>query len=504
MSERRTSYRSTQKVPKETAIWIIAGATLVFVIGTVLISLNAGQTASMPTPTPTRLIITTSTPTPTTEAEVSEGETPEAEPEGEDVGEEKKTYTPEERKALVAEVSQRNGMYDAPPPMVIDPDKRYVATIETEKGDIVLELFADKVPQTVNNFVFLAREGFYDNITFHRVSEGFMAQAGDPTATGTGGPGYQFADEFHPDLKHDQPGTLSMANSGPNTNGSQFFITFGPTTGLDAYDETGELKDCQRPDVSCHAVFGRVIKGMDVLQSLTVEPDPGMGDVIETISISEEGGAAAPDEGADEEADVVKDEEDVATPDPMAGDIVPESFLGLTGVPYNAGESESLYPGPEGGTRWLPSLGSEDAPVTVMEFSSTSCGHCRTFNLNSLDDILNDYVATGKVRYVSHYSGSQAAVVQEMCAAEQGLYFAFERAKFQGESIDAIEGLDMEAFNTCVTDGPYAQTVSDVAQNASKLGIRGTPTFIINDESVVGNVPDEVRRVIDEALAASE
>ncbi len=186
---------------------------------------------------------------------------------------------------------QRNGMFSAPPEMQIDPGQTYTATIETEKGNIVAELYADKAPTVVNNFVFLARAGFYDGTTFHRVLTDFMAQGGDPTGTGAGGPGYQFPDEFHPDLRHDQPGTLSMANSGPNTNGSQFFITYEPTPWLDAYDEAGNLKDCQLPGVSCHAVFGRVIGGMDVLEALTPrdpQTDPSFpGDLIKTIRIEE-------------------------------------------------------------------------------------------------------------------------------------------------------------------------------------------------------------------------
>lgn len=186
--------------------------------------------------------------------------------------------------------ADRNNMYSAPPAMQIDPSKTYIATFETEKGDIVVELFAEKVPNTINSFVFLARQGFYDNTTFHRVLQGFMAQGGDPTGTGTGGPGYRFNDEFHPDLKHDRPGILSMANSGANTNGSQFFVTYGATPWLDAYDENGNLKDCSRRDVSCHAVFGQVTEGMDVLQSLTLR-DPSKasspGDLIKTIRIEE-------------------------------------------------------------------------------------------------------------------------------------------------------------------------------------------------------------------------
>jgi cyclophilin family peptidyl-prolyl cis-trans isomerase len=142
--------------------------------------------------------------------------------------------------------------WNVSPKMEIDSKKNYTATFKTDKGDIVVNLFADKVPNTVNNFVFLARQGFYDNTIFHRVIDDFMAQGGDPTGTGRGGPGYRFADEFHKDLKHSKPGILSMANAGPNTNGSQFFITHIPTPWLD----------------NKHSVFGEVSGGMDVLMAI--------------------------------------------------------------------------------------------------------------------------------------------------------------------------------------------------------------------------------------------
>ncbi|MCL4274209.1 MAG: peptidylprolyl isomerase [Anaerolineales bacterium] len=141
--------------------------------------------------------------------------------------------------------------------MQIDPAKKYKAHMETDNGTMVIELFADKTPVTVNSFVFLAREGFYDGVIFHRVIANFMAQGGDPTGTGRGGPGYQFQDEFHPSLKHDKRGVLSMANAGPGTNGSQFFITHGPTPHLN----------------NRHSVFGQVIEGEDVLMSIP-ERDP--------------------------------------------------------------------------------------------------------------------------------------------------------------------------------------------------------------------------------------
>jgi cyclophilin family peptidyl-prolyl cis-trans isomerase len=136
--------------------------------------------------------------------------------------------------------------------MGIDPKRQYRARIETDSGTMVLRLFADKAVNTVNNFVFLAREGFYDGTIFHRVIKDFMAQGGDPTGTGTGGPGYRFSDEFHPALGHDKPGILSMANAGPNTNGSQFFITYVPTPWLDRK----------------HSVFGELIEGLEVLNSI--------------------------------------------------------------------------------------------------------------------------------------------------------------------------------------------------------------------------------------------
>ena len=171
--------------------------------------------------------------------------------------------------------AQRNSMYASEPAFNLDLSKSYTATFETEKGDIVVELYADNAPNTVNNFVYLAREGFYDNTTFHRVISDFMAQAGDPTGTGRGGPGYRFADEFHPSLRHEGPGVLSMANSGPNTNGSQFFITLASTPWLN----------------NRHAVFGKVTQGLDVLNKISIR-DPMSartpGDMIKTITITEE------------------------------------------------------------------------------------------------------------------------------------------------------------------------------------------------------------------------
>jgi cyclophilin family peptidyl-prolyl cis-trans isomerase len=142
--------------------------------------------------------------------------------------------------------------WDASPAMLIDPARQYSAHIETGLGTMVVRLFATETPITVNNFVFLARQGFYDGTIFHRVIKDFMAQGGDPTGTGSGGPGYRFKDEFHPKRRHDKAGTVSMANAGPHTNGSQFFITHVPTPWLDGK----------------HSVFGILVEGMDVLMAI--------------------------------------------------------------------------------------------------------------------------------------------------------------------------------------------------------------------------------------------
>ena len=147
--------------------------------------------------------------------------------------------------------------YDAAPPMTIDVNKQYFATFKLAKGgEFVVQLFADKAPVTVNNFVFLSQQGYYNGTTFHRVLDGFMAQGGDPTGSGMGGPGYEFEDEFSPDLTFDRPGLLAMANAGPNTNGSQFFITLGPTPHLD----------------NRHAIFGEVVEGLDVVKKIGAVP----------------------------------------------------------------------------------------------------------------------------------------------------------------------------------------------------------------------------------------
>jgi len=165
--------------------------------------------------------------------------------------------------------------YAYAPPMLIDKNKQYFATVKMAKGgEFVIQLYADKAPITVNSFVFLAREGYFDSVTFHRVLEGFMAQAGDPTGTGMGNPGYMFVNEDN-DLTFDKAGVVAMANAGRDTNGSQFFITFAPVPHLN----------------SGYTIFGQVISGMDVVNGLTrrdTSKNPTFpGDAIESVTITE-------------------------------------------------------------------------------------------------------------------------------------------------------------------------------------------------------------------------
>jgi peptidyl-prolyl cis-trans isomerase B (cyclophilin B) len=161
-----------------------------------------------------------------------------------------------------------SNQWNTPPQIIIDPAKKYSATIETNKGNIELDLYAKNAPKTVNNFVFLARDGFYDGVTFHRVISNFMIQGGDPTGTGRGGPGYKFEDEVRNNPNKHETGTLSMANAGPNSNGSQFFITHAPQPHLDGK----------------HTVFGQVKNknSMNVVNAIR------QGDTMESVTITEE------------------------------------------------------------------------------------------------------------------------------------------------------------------------------------------------------------------------
>ncbi len=166
--------------------------------------------------------------------------------------------------------------YTSCPPVTVQPNKEYIATLHTEKGDIVIQLFADKAPMTVNSFLFLAKNGWYDNITFHRVMPDLFAQTGDPSGTGKGNPGYYVITEINPSLTFDRPGRVAMVNSGPDTSGSQFFITYAPTAKYNGQ----------------YTIFGQVLTGMEVLKQLTPrDPQPGTnpppGDKLISVRVEE-------------------------------------------------------------------------------------------------------------------------------------------------------------------------------------------------------------------------
>ncbi len=184
------------------------------------------------------------------------------------------TYTKDGYTQMSELSGERKTKFSAAPSLgeAIEPGKQYQAVFETTKGRVVIDLYPDEAPMTVNSFVYLIRHHYYDSIVFHRVIQDFMAQTGDPSGNGSGGPGYQFEDEFN-EHRHDKKGVLSMANRGPATNGSQFFITFGPTPHLDGK----------------HTVFGQVVEGLDVLDKLIrIQPGyPGTPDKIEKAYVLE-------------------------------------------------------------------------------------------------------------------------------------------------------------------------------------------------------------------------
>ncbi len=195
----------------------------------------------------------------------------------------------------------------------------------------------------------------------------------------------------------------------------------------------------------------------------------------------------------------------------------PETYAGLSGTSYDAGTTSARYPDPEGkgsGVRWLPALGREDAPVTVIEFTDFNCGHCQDYELQELSGILQDYVATGKVRYVAHYFAlypqSQPLTLAAMCAAEQGRYFEFSHAYFTAlsagfDNIDLVaqrlKDLDQQRFKECRRVNPYFNALNDALNNARTFGVQGTPSFFVNGKLVVGS--PGLRRAIEDALTAA-
>lgn len=246
--------------------------------------------------------------------------------------------------------------YDSPPEITIDPEAIYLATLKTDKGDIVIQLFADIAPVTVNNFVFLAEEGFYNGTTFHRVIEGFMAQGGDPTGTGTGGPGYVFEDEFAPGVAFNRAGLLAMANGGPGTNGSQFFITYGPAEHLNMR----------------HTIFGQVVEGADVALALTPR-DPSTnpdfdGDTLISVEIEQIEESLLPEPAATSTEEAVVPEPQDGRP--LAGLEIADRADLFTGPPEMVIDSNASYTAIVATTQGeiVIELNAAEAPQTVNNF----------------------------------------------------------------------------------------------------------------------------------------
>jgi peptidylprolyl isomerase len=240
---------------------------LFVVLGLMLARPSGQQSAAQPTPLPFEAV--TAAADPAAPAAGAEAPTPAAEPGAAEPG----AAAP----AMAADVVARADMYSAPPPMTIDPSKNYTATITTPRGDIMIRLRPDLAPQTVNSFVFLAREGFYDGTTWHRVLPDFMAQGGDPTGTGGGGPGYSVPAEFTPETTFDRPGLVAMARSAdPNSAGSQFFITTAATPWLNGQ----------------YTIFGEVVEGQEIANAIPLrDPDqsPGTpGEQMLSVTVTEE------------------------------------------------------------------------------------------------------------------------------------------------------------------------------------------------------------------------
>jgi len=252
--------------------------------------------------------------------------------------------------------------WDDPPAMTIDQQTIYMATFQMENGDIIVELFADKAPLAVNNFVFLAREGFYDNTTFFRVLEGFMAQGGDPTKSGSGGPGYSFDDEFTSELLFDGPGYLAMANGGPNSNGSQFFLTFEATPWLNAR----------------HTIFGKIVDGMDVLTEFTLrdpqESPTFEGDLLLTVVIEETAVSLLPTP--------------TATPIP----ILPEVLDGRPLAELPIAERANLYTG-------IPAMVIDTALTYQAQIETTKGLISVELRVQDAPDLVNNFVVLANLGY---------------------------------------------------------------------------------------------------------
>ncbi len=253
-----------------------SGTLALMLISAFILSCGASEPSptvtSLPTSIPTATLLPISTPTTALPAPTSTPAPQTTSPFTEPV--------PSNSELTEAKICETASDPPVPPTGTVDfSGLDYFTLLETDKGDIRIRLFDDRAPNTTENFINLACIGFYDGIVFHRVIPDFVVQGGDPMGTGIGGPGYRFADQFHPDLNHSVKGAMSMANSGVDTNGSQFFITLAPQPHLDAYSPNGSIKDCSQRRVSCHAVFGYVYEGFENVERIEI------GDTIRKATI---------------------------------------------------------------------------------------------------------------------------------------------------------------------------------------------------------------------------
>ncbi len=361
-----------------------------------------------------------------------------------------------ERKYAALTPEQRNNAISAPPEMTIDVNKKYVATLETTKGTIVLELFASAAPKTVNNFFVLSNAGFYDNILFHRVISDFMVQTGDPTGTGSGGPGYNFEDEFNPNLKHETPGVLSMANAGPNTNGSQFFITHVPTPWLDGK----------------HTIFGKVTTGMEVVNAIV------QGDKILTSNVAT----------SDDTATIFP----TPVPVPVSCDVIPTN---ITAADHIRGDAK--------------------APVTIIEYADLQCPGCAALHpqmkttLATLSDTVR--IVYRHFPLVTIHDKALVAAHGAEAAAKQGKFdeyidmmYAKQEAWSKTPAADitatlktmaAELALDVAKFEADLADPEIAKRVARDVASATALNLQGTPSTFVD------NIPIPQEQFADPGLA---
>jgi len=356
---------------------------------------------------------------------------------------------------------QRNGIIKEAPPMVIDVTKKYVATIQMQNGGAIkLELDPGIAPKTVNNFVYLAQSGFYDSSTFHRVLPGFMAQGGDPTGSGMGGPGYQFEDEAN-SLNFDAPGVIAMANAGPNTNGSQFFITYGSPTYLNGK----------------HTIFGKIIEGQDVLDKITPrDPDQNPttpGDTITRIDVEPTNTATAPQPSP------------VPTLTP-----VPEPAA-CVAYPLNVQADDHIY-------------GKPDALVTLIEYGDMQCPACGTLHpsLKSTMLALSDTVRLVFRHFplTSVHDKALIAAHGTEAAALQGKFWEMHDALYEKqkdwEALPVAQitetlktfatelGLDVAKFETDLASPEVAARVQADVKTGTTSQIQATPTLFLDGRAI--------------------